>query len=449
MRFLIVGGSDAGISAALRARELDDSAQITIVLADAFANYSICGLPFYLSGETPHWEDLAHRKSFLGIEILKEHTAVEIDPSSKTVVLETAGAQKLLGYDRLLIATGARPIRPAVPGLNLPGVYPLHTMEDSFRLHHTLTESAPRSVIIVGSGYIGLEMADAFTHRGLKVTLWGRAETVLPTVDAELGQLVEGRLKDHGVTLYSGVELQSIEEHGAQLHVTGSQGTEGTADLVLIAAGVEPNATLGRSAGVTTGTQGALRVDRRMRTNLPDVYAAGDCAETWHRLLGEYTYLPLGTTSHKQGRVAGENAIGGSREFAGSLGTQVVKVFDLAIARSGLRDIEARRAGFDPVTVETRVLDHKAYYPDARPIHIRVTGDRLTGRLLGAQCAGFWHSEIAKRIDVFATALFHEMTVEALSDLDLSYTPPFSSPWDPVQTAAQAWAARREERGIG
>jgi NADPH-dependent 2,4-dienoyl-CoA reductase/sulfur reductase-like enzyme len=176
-----------------------------------------------------------------------------------------------------------------------------------------------------------------------------------------------------------------------------------------------------------------------METNVPDIYAAGDCVETWHRLLNAPTYLPLGTTAHKQGRIAGENAVGGHREFAGTLGTQVVKVFDVAIARTGLRDAEARHAGFDPLTVESTHLDHKGYYPDAHEIRIRLTGDRSTGRLLGAQMIGHFQAEVAKRIDIFAAAIFHGMCVDDLNMLDLSYTPPVSSPWDPVQMSAQAW----------
>ena len=208
--------------------------------------------------------------------------------------------------------------------------------------------------------------------------------------------------------------------------------------MVLVVVGVRPDTALAASAGATLGGRGAIAVDRGMRTNLPDVYAAGDCVVTYHRLLGE-TYLPLGTTAHKQGRVAGENALGGTREFAGSLGTQVVKIFDQAAARTGLRDHEATAAGYDPVTVQSEADDHKAYYPGSHRITMRFTGDRTTGRLLGVQLFGHRHAEIAKRIDIAATAIYHSMTVDGLSDLDLSYTPPLGSPWDAIQIGAQAW----------
>ena len=207
----------------------------------------------------------------------------------------------------------------------------------------------------------------------------------------------------------------------------------------MLALGVAPATELAQSANLTLGVRGAIQVNRRMETNLDAVYAAGDCVETWHRLLRAPAYIPLGTTAHKQGLVAGENAAGGSREFSGSLGTQVVKVFDLVAARTGFRDQEARSAGFDPFTAEFVFWDHKRYYPGAHEIHIRLTGDRGSGLLLGAQMVGHLHSEISKRIDIFACALFHGSRVSELGELDLSYTPPFSSPWDPVQMSASAW----------
>ena len=344
------------------------------------------------------------------------------------------------------IGTGARPVQPAIEGFHLPGVFPLHTMEDSFAVHRFLEEQKPKSAIIVGAGYIGLEMADALTHRGISVTVASRTEAVLATVDPAYGRLVEAELQKHGIEVWSQVEVGSIEAIGNQLQVSGTRGFSKKADFVLVGVGVQPNSELGAEGGIATGVKSALCVNRRMETNLADVYAAGDCAETWHRLLNRYTYLPLGTTAHKQGRIAGENAVGGNREFAGSLGTQVVKLFDLVAARSGLRHDEATRANFDPFTADTTVWDHKAYYPGAQDLHLRITGDRETGRLLGAQLIGHRGSEVSKRIDIFATALYHGMLVEDMNDLDLSYTPPLSSPWDPVQMAAQTWSKARHQQ---
>ncbi len=440
MRFLIIGGSDAGISAALRAHEMDSRAEVTVLLEDDFPNYSICGLPFYLSGETPDWHSLAHRTEFEGISIRRGHCATRINPLEKTVDVhsETVGNCSF-SYDKLLIGTGARPVRPRVEGWELPGVFPLHTMKHCFCIYEYLDSAKPRRAVIVGAGYIGLEMADALTHRGIEVTVASRTPTVLATVDKEFGRMVGDELEHHGVTVAVNVEVHRIEASGDHLRVTGSNDFEQECEMVLIAVGVKPNATLGVEAGLKTGRKGALLTNSRMETEIPDIYVAGDCGETWHRLLNRYTYLPLGTTAHKQGRTAGENAVGGNREFAGSLGTQVVKIFDLVIARTGLRHDEALPEAFHPFTVENTVNDHKAYYPGASPVSIKVTGDIVTGRLLGAQMLGRWGAEISKRVDIFATALFHQMDVEQLSDLDLSYTPPLSSPWDPVQIAAHRW----------
>jgi NADPH-dependent 2,4-dienoyl-CoA reductase/sulfur reductase-like enzyme len=227
--------------------------------------------------------------------------------------------------------------------------------------------------------------------------------------------------------------------------VRGSGSFQTTADIVVVATGVKSSMKLAESAGVNRGVRGALRVTRAMETNIPDIYAAGDCVETWHRLLDRPTYFPLGTTAHKQGRVAGENAVGGCAEYAGSLGTQTVRIFDLAAARTGLRDDEASDEGFNPLTTELETWDHKAYYPGAHALHIRVTADRNGRRLLGAQIVGHVDAEVAKRIDIFVVALFHEIRIDELNELDLSYTPPLSSPWDPVQMSAQAWTRRRDE----
>ena len=258
-----------------------------------------------------------------------------------------------------------------------------------------LGKDGPASAVIVGAGYIGLEMADALTARGLQVTQIEQLPEVLPTVDPELGTLVHANLADQDVTVLTGTTVQAITkappgESGRLLvQAVGAQGEDVTrpADMVLLPVGVRPETSLATDAGATLGVKGAIAVDRGMRTGLPDVFAAGDCVVTHHRLLG-LTYLPLGTTAHKQGRVAGENALGGHREFAGSLGTQVVKIFDQAAARTGLRDHEALAAGFDPITIQSSADDHKAYYPGSHRIAIRVTGDRATGRLLGMQLYG-------------------------------------------------------------
>jgi NADPH-dependent 2,4-dienoyl-CoA reductase/sulfur reductase-like enzyme len=316
-----------GIAAGLRAHELDPTCEITLVLADEFPNYSICGLPFYLSGETPDRHSLAHRTEFLGIKLLPNHTAESIDAASKVVqTRRTDGSTVELSYDKLLVATGARPVRPTMEGLDLPWAFPLHTMEDSFAFHRYLEEHKPQSAVIVGAGYIGLEMADALVHRGIKVTVASRTETVLATVDASFGERVAAQLKLNGVEVWDRVQVDMICKLDDGLRVTGSSAFEATADLVLVAVGVQPNSELGRAAGVPTGANGALQVNRCMETALRDIYAAGDCVETWHRILRKNTYLPFGTRAHKQGRLAAGNVIGNPKEYGGSLGTQVVKL---------------------------------------------------------------------------------------------------------------------------
>ena len=458
MHLVMIGGSDAGISAALRARELDPAADVTVVLEDAYPNFSICGIPYYLSGEVTHWRDLAHRTiadlEAAGMRLRPDTTARRIDVAGRKLLVTSAGSgEELLSYDKLVVGTGAVPVRPPIGGLDGPGalgsadgVHLLHSMGDTFAVMRTLQDAAPASAVIVGGGYIGLEMADALTIRGLNVTQMEQLPEVLPTVDPQLGAHVRGELTANGVEVLTGTAARQISRATPgkagrlEVQAAAADGTVITraADMVLIVVGVRPETTLAAEAGATLGVRGAIAVDEGMRSGLPDVFAAGDCVITHHRLLGR-TYLPLGTTAHKQGRVSGENALGGNRQFAGSLGTQVVKVFEQAAARTGLRDQEAQAAGFDPVTVESAADDHKAYYPGSHRVSMRVTGDRATGRLLGMQLFGHRHAEVAKRIDIAATAIFHGMTVDAVSDLDLSYTPPLGSPWDAIQVAAQAW----------
>jgi NADPH-dependent 2,4-dienoyl-CoA reductase/sulfur reductase-like enzyme len=284
MRLLVIGGSDAGIAAALRARELDPSVEATVVVADAFPNFSICGLPYYLSGDVPDWRDLAHRTTSdleqAGLQLLLDHTARAINPVGKQVTVTSQGGERQLGYDRLVIGTGAVPVRPPIDGLDLPGVQVLHTMADTFALHEALTAGAG-SAIIVGGGYIGLEMAEAFTARGLDVTVVEQAPAVMPTVDIELGRLLGEELRRHGVQVVNDVTVKNISREHGRLQVAGEPDFSATADLVLVVVGVGPDTDLAVAAGVATGVRGALRVDRRMRTNLADVLSAGDCVETW------------------------------------------------------------------------------------------------------------------------------------------------------------------------
>lgn len=442
-RLFIVGGSDAGISAALRARELAPDWTVTVAVADRFPNFSICGIPYYLSGEVASAEDLAHRKAAdieaLGIELLQKRPVETIDPVSHRLHVRGVGEQS---YDKLVLGTGAMSIRPPIAGLDLPGVFLLRWMSDTLAFASFLVSRVPKHIAVVGGGYIGLEMAEAMTHRGLKVTIVEMAQSVMTTIDPDLGKVVAAELRRRGVDVVTGQAISSIAQDKDRLVLNGPGNFRCAADMVLVAAGARPETTLAQSLGATLGFRGAIRVDRRMQSGVPDIYAAGDCAETFHRITRSNVYLPLGTTAHKQGRIAGENAVGGHREYEGTLGTQSVRVFDLVIARTGFHDRDARAAGFEPRSVDIETWDHKAYYPGAKSMLIRVTGDSNTSRLLGAQIIGAYGTEVSKRVDVFAAAIHHGATMEAVSDLDLSYTPPLSSPWDPVQMATQAWSRK-------
>ena len=449
----IIGGSDAGISAALRARELDPAADVTVVVADEYPNFSICGIPYYFTGEVAPWQSLAHRTSAdleaTGMTLRLNTVATGIDVAGQRLEIRNPdGKTEQLAYDELIVGTGALPSHAGITGLDRlgpgDGVHVIHSMGDTFALDRDLGERHPSSAIIIGAGYVGLEMAEAFTARGMQVIQLQRGPEVLSTLDPELGALVHDELTSRGVDVVTNSTVAGIEKGPAGLTVTGSHAGEPfvrSADLVLVVVGVRPNTELLERAGASLGAGRAVVVDERMRTGLPHVWAAGDGVVTHHRLLG-VTYLPLGTTSHKQGRIAGENALGGDRAFQGSVGTQVVKVFDLVAARTGLRPHEAEAAGYRPSTVAAAADDHKRYYPGAHPIRFRITGDTRDGRLLGAQLVGRRGTEVAKRVDTFATALHAGFTIDQLSDLDLSYTPPLGSPWDAVQVAAQAWDAQ-------
>ena len=453
MHILAIGGSDAGISAALRARELAPSADVTVVVADRYPNFSICGIPYYFSREVQPWQSLAHRShadlEATGMALRLDTFATGIDVAGQRLTVRTpAGSTEEIAYDELIVGTGALPSHAGIAGLDAltpeDGVHVIHSMGDTFALERFLDERAPQTAIIIGAGYVGLEMAEALTVRGLQVTQLQRGPEVLSTLDPELGALVHDELTQHGVEVLTGITVAGVEKTDAGLAVHGTHGGEAVtrvADVVLAVVGVRPNTELLERAGATLGPGRAVVVDEQMRTGLPHVLAAGDGVATHHRLLG-LTYLPLGTTAHKQGRIAGENALGGNARFAGSVGTQVVKVFDLVASRSGLREHEATAAGFAPLTTSTVADDHKRYYPGAQPITIRVTGDTADGRLLGAQLVGRLGTETAKRVDTYATALYAGLSVEQVSELDLSYTPPLGSPWDAVQAATQQWSAQ-------
>ena len=313
---LIIGGSDAGISAALRIKEINAQADVTVIVADAYPGFSICGLPFFMSGEVTDWHSLAHHSleefEKRGIQLLLNQRAEAILPEIKKVrAISPSRQTQELSYDKLLIATGAESARPPITGLDQKGVFLLRWMADGFAMQQFIAQANPRKAVIIGGGYIGLEMADALTHRGLEVTVLEFLPEVLSTMDPIMGRLIRNELESKGVKVITGKAVQSIERKDGSLLVHTASGETSTTDMVLVATGVKPSTKLAQTAGITLGVAGAIQVDRTMATNIPDILAAGDCAETWHNILKNKVYMPLGTTAHKQGRVAGENMVGG------------------------------------------------------------------------------------------------------------------------------------------
>ena len=354
-----------------------------------------------------------------------------------------------MGFDQLVIATGAVPVRPPLPGIDAPGVYGLQTLDDCDAIQAGLDGGARRAVV-VGAGYIGLEMAEALVRRGLHVTVLEAAEQPMSTLDPDLGGQVADAVRGMGIELYTGERARAISTGpGGAVDAVVTENRTIRADIVVLGLGVRPNSALAGDAGLALGARGGIVTDARMRSVTdPGVWAAGDCVQTVHRVSRAPVYVPLGTHANKQGRVVGINLGGGYATFPGVVGTAVTKVCDLEVARTGLTAVEADRAGFRFVTATTESTTRAGYYPDAAPITTKLLAEKRSGRLLGAQIVG--REGAAKRIDVLATALWNEMTVEEIAGLDLSYAPPFAPVWDPVLIAARkAWDAVEADVAAG
>lgn len=438
-RLVIIGGVAAGMSAASRARKLNPRLEIVVLEKGQDVSYGTCGLPYYLSGQVASPQDLVvYTAEFFrqkrNIDVRLEHEATEIEPGTKRVRALVRGAQPaVFAYDKLVIATGGAP-ELRILGSDLSNVFTCNDLAGTIRLRAFLEEQRPKRAVIIGSGYIGLEVADALLNRGVEVTILERSETVLEAIEPEIGDRVEAVLGQHGVRLIKGAAVAAISGDGRGRAHAVQYGTRGSepADFVLLATGVMPRAELATSAGIQTGQTGAIAVDERMQTSVNSIYAAGDCAEVRHLVTGRPDYVPLGTTANKQGRVAGENAAGGHARFEGVVGTLVTQVFELAVARTGLSVNQAKQHGFQP-DAATITSKSRAKYFHGKPILVKLIWDRSTGRLLGCQMAG--EEGIAKRIDVAAMALHTRMRVQDMLHLDLSYAPPFAPVWDPILIA--------------
>lgn len=444
MRIVVIGGVAAGMSAASRARRQDPDADVVVYERGNWISYGACGLPYVISGSAGQGQGdfgalvvrTPAQMRALGVSVRLNHEAQGIDASAATVQVKdlSTGRTRQEPYDRLLLATGVSAIRPEWENISAAGVHVLREIPDGQAIEASLQAGAKRAVI-VGGGYIGLELAEALSLRGLKVVVLESAPQVAGRgLDPELRPRVQEELERHGVEVRTGVRVQGLSAKGG--HVTGVLTDAGQvrADLVVVAVGVRPNVELARSAGVRLGQTGAVRVDRRQRTSVEGIWAAGDNCQVLHRVTRRQVHVPLGLSANRMGRVAGVTMAGGEATFPGVTGTAIYRVFDLSVARTGLTQEESVAAGLEAVSVDVETTDHAGYLNSARPLRLRMTAERGSGRLLGLQLLG--HGDAVKRVDVVAALLHHRGRVHDLAEMDLAYAPPFSSVWDPLLVAA-------------
>ncbi len=436
-KLVIVGGVAGGATAAARARRISETADITLLERGPYVSYANCGLPYFLSRDiekrsklllqTPEGFDGRYR-----VTAKVDTEALEIDRPGKRVRVRGPEGEEWLAYDKLVLAQGGTPILPPLPGHDAPHVFKLWTVPDMDRLHGFIDEAKPKTAVVVGSGFIGLEMAEAFQKRGLDTTVIELLPTVMAVMDPEIGRLVEGELERSGVHVVAGLGVKAV--HPEDRTVELSDGRRIPADLVLFSVGVRPELTLAKSAGLVIGPTGGLLVDEELRTSDPDIYAAGDMLEIDHKVSGRKVRVPLAGPANRQGRIAASNAMGQSMRYRGALGTSVVKIFEATAAMTGLGEKAARDAGFDVGVAVVHKDHHAGYFPGAKELTLKIVFDKKNGRLLGAQAFG--HAGVDKRIDVLATALLGRLTVHDLAELDLAYAPPYSSANDPINLAA-------------
>jgi len=453
-RAVVIGGVAAGMSAASRIRRNKREWEVTVLERGRFISYGSCGLPYFVAdlvkdirGLVVYSADFFRKQR--GINVLARHEVNKIDLESGTVFARDLerGEDVRLGYDKLVLCTGASPSYPALPGINLKNIFVIRTAEDGLALKNFIAGSSPRKTAIIGAGLIGLEMAEAFKARGLEVVVIKRPGSILKMFDDDMAMLVEAELNAKGVELIKDAVIQGFEgDREGKVSAVALADRRCEVDFVLLATGARPNSELAKEAGLKVNDNDTISVDEKMQTSSPDVFAAGDCVGQKHLVTGRDVYIPRGTTANKQGRVAGENASGGEDVFDGVVGTAVSKIFDLTVARTGLTSAEAAREGYYFITSRVAHPSHGHTYPNPPPedITIKLIVERAAGKLLGAQMLG--KIGVAKRIDVFATALQSGMTVDDVSRLDLSYSPPFAPFWDSILVAANV-ALRRLAEG--
>ncbi len=462
-RLVVIGGVAAGMSAASSYKRLKPEAEAIVLEKDFFISYGACSLPYYISDEVKDFNQLISltpgvAEAERGITVLTRHEAKTIDIKNKEVSAQNLdnGEELRITYDKLIIATGGLPVKPPLPGMDLKNVFTMRTLVDGIEIKRFIdewnafqicvgspeciylnrfnVEKRPMKAVIVGGGYIGMEMCESLHKRGLEVTVIEKMDRVLGTMHSEITDIVEAKIKSKGVILQKETSVKGMKgNHGVVQRVLTDRG-EVEADMVLLAIGVRPNTALAKDAGIELGVNGAIKVDEYLRTNIADIYAAGDCAEALHMVTGKKVYIPLGTTANKQGRIAGENAAGMQNVFEGVVGTAVTKVFDLEVARTGLSPLEAGKEGYNYLVSTIKGQTRSSAYPSGKPIHVSYMVDRDTGRLLGAQMVG--EEGVAHRIDTLAACLYGKMHIEDVARLDLGYAPPFATVWDPILVAA-------------
>ncbi|MFF3644400.1 FAD-dependent oxidoreductase [Streptomyces sp. NPDC002564] len=457
-RLVIIGGDAAGMSAASQARRLKGPDELEIVAFERghFTSYSACGIPYWVGGDVGERDELIartpeqHRERAIDLRMRTE--VVRIDVAGRRVLARdlAAGEEYWTPYDKLVVATGARPVRPPLPGIDAPGVHGVQTLDDGQALLDTLARTPGRRAVVIGAGYIGVEMAEALVHRGYAVTVVNRGKEPMSTLDPDMGRLVHDAMTGMGIDMVNDAEVTKIlTGDDGRVGAVATQDAEYPADVVVLGIGVRPETALARAAGLPLGASGGLLTDLAMRVRgHADVWAGGDCVEVLDLVSGRERHIPLGTHANKHGQVIGSNAGGGYATFPGVVGTAVSKVCDLEIARTGLREKDARAAGLRFVTVTVESTSRAGYYPGAAPMTVKMLAERRTGRLLGVQIVG--REGAGKRVDIAAVALTARMTVEQMTALDLGYAPPFSPVWDPVLVAARkAVAAVRADTATG
>ncbi|HEX3811909.1 MAG TPA: FAD-dependent oxidoreductase [Mycobacteriales bacterium] len=441
-RLVVIGGDAGGMSAASQARRRRDADELEIIAIErgTHTSYSACGIPYWIAGDVDAADDLVARapavfrdKYAIDVHLRHEATAIDLDRREVTARDLDGHGERTFGFDQLMIATGAVPVRPKLPGIDRPGVYGVQTLDDGAAVQAAVRPDRTCAVV-VGGGYIGLEMAEALVRRGLDVTLVEAADHLMSTMDPDLADQIADAVRNVGITVRLGESVTGIEGADHVRAVTTDAGVI-PADLVVLGLGVRPNSALAKSAGIDCGPTGGIVTDRQQCTSHEGVWAAGDCVETFHRVSCRPVHIALGTHANKQGRVAGINIGGGYATFPGVIGTAITKICNLEIARTGLSSRECAAVGLSGVTISVESTTRAGYFPGAELMTTKIIAERGTGRLLGAQIVG--REQSAKRIDVLATALWNGMTVEEMVGMDLSYAPPFSPVWDPVLIAAR------------